>query len=166
MPTLRTSLLVALTVTPLLGMGWLDTFPRTRDFLASRDETHQAVLALEAEPLHENAELVRAILVGHYEGVDYIICGTAMAPLAEHESLAPVMWQMVIASGDWVEAHPDRAKDIDAYTLAGLEAGVRVYRKIVASDPASRLASMDALAAEYANGTLDEWNLAHPCRPE
>jgi hypothetical protein len=83
--------------------------------LSNRRNIHQAVLALEREPLHKNAALIRALLVGHFKKVDYLICGDVLGPLTETKVLGPVMFQIVIASGDWVEAHPERATDPCVY---------------------------------------------------
>lgn len=155
-----------LALLPLLGMARANPFPIPVDFLDSREGIHQAVLALDDEPSNEGAELVRLMLVDHYKPVDYLVCGTVLGPLTKKKDLEPVMWQIIIASGDWVEAHPNRVKDIDAYTLAGLESGVRVYKKILAANPKATSEIMDELVKQYDGGTLDKWNLAHPCRPE
>ena len=135
----------------LLGASALDTVPDPDKLFADRAQVHAAVLALEEQPLHENATLLRAMLVGHYKAVDYIVCGDLLGSIAGKEPLEPVMWQVIIASGDWVEAHPDQARDIDAYTLAGLEAGARTYRNLL---------------KDYDAGKLPAWNKAHPCRPD
>jgi len=151
---------------PLLAASALDTLALPDDFFADRARVHAIVTALEAQPLHENADLARALLLTHYEkDVDYVICGDVLGPLAEREDLGPVLGQIVIASGDWVEDHPDRATDIDAYTLAGLEGGVRAYRRLrEAKASIAPFELMETLAKQYDAGTLPAWNLAHPCR--
>ncbi len=133
--------------------------------LSDRRNIHQAVLALEGEPLHKTAALIRAFLVGHFKKVDYVICGDVLGPLTETKALEPVMWQIVIASGDWVEEHPERARDTAAYTLAGLESGVRAYKNLRAAKPGVKHALMDELLVRYENKTLKQWNAEHPCRP-
>jgi phage tail protein X len=151
---------------PALAASALDTLPDPATLFAHRDQVHALVLALEQSPLHPNAEKIRALLVVHYkEDVDYLVCGEVLGPLMDNNTLQPVAWQMVIASGDWVEAHPTQAKDIDAYTLAGLESGVRTYRALLALDPKAQSDRLDALAKEYDAHTLSDWNKAHPCRP-
>jgi len=157
---------MALFAMPLLAASALDTLPDPNTVFKNRAQVHALVMALETEPEHQNAERVRALLAAHYKDVDYIICGQVLGPLAERKPLHPVMWQMIIASGDWVEAHPERAKDIDAYTLAGLESGARLYRYQLKRDPKLQDASMDALVKEYEANTLSAWNKAHPCRPD
>jgi len=164
----RTSLLLTLSavvISPLLAASWLDRPPLPDVLLSNGRNIHQAVLALEREPLHKNAALIRAFLVGHFKKVDYLICGDVLGPLTETKALEPVMWQIVIASGDWVEEHPERARDIPAYTLAGLESGVRAYKNLRAAQPRVKHKLMDELLVRYENNTLKQWNAEHPCRP-
>ena len=168
MPRLVLAVLALGVSMPLLAASALDTLPLPDQFFADRERVHTIVTALEEQPLHDNAELARAILWAHYkEDVDYIICGDVLGPLTEREDLVPVMAQVIIASGDWVEGHPDDARNIDAYTLAGLEGGVRAYRNLREAKPSiAPFALMDTLAKEYDAGTLPAWNLAHPCRAQ
>jgi len=159
------ALILAAAISPLLAASWLDQLPPP-DQMLSRRNIHQAVLALEREPLHQNADFIRPFLIGHFKKVDYIICGDVLGPLTEAKALQPIMWQIIIASGDWVEEHPDRAKDISAYTLAGLESGVRAYKNLRAAKPTVKHKLMDELLARYENHTLKQWNAEHPCRPK
>jgi hypothetical protein len=162
----RTSIfltLYAVLMSPLLAASWLDRLPMP-DQLLSRRNIHQAVLALEREPLHKNADFIRPLLIGHFKKVDYLICGSVLGPLTEAKALQPVMWQIIIASGDWVEEHPGREREIPAYTLAGLESGVRAYRSLRAVKPEVRHRLMDELLVRYENNTLKQWNADHPCR--
>ena len=151
---------------PLFAASPLDTLPDPDKLFSDRAQVHALVVALEQQPRHANAEAIRALLVVHYKEVDYIICGDVLGPLMGKEALQPIAWQMVIASGDWVEANPKQAKDIDAYTLAGLESGVRAYRALLALDPGVQDDALDALVKEYDAHTLPDWNKAHPCRPD
>jgi hypothetical protein len=158
--------LCAVVISPLLAASWLDRPAMPDQLLSSRRNIHQAVLALEREPLHKNAALISAFLVGHFKKVDYIICGDVLGPLAGTKALEPVMWQIVIASGDWVEEHPERARDTAAYTLVGLESGVRAYKNLCAANPRVKHALMDELLVRYEKNTLKQWNAEHPCRPQ
>ncbi len=165
----KTSLLLALctvAISPLLAASWLDRPPMPDQLLSNRHDIHQAVVALEREPLHSNAALIRALLLGHFKKVDYLICGDVLGPLTEAKALEPVMFQIVIASGDWVEEHPDRARDISAYTLAGLESGVRAYKNLRAAKPGVKHKLMEELLGRYENNSLKQWNAKHPCRPK
>jgi hypothetical protein len=157
--------LSAVVISPLFAESWLDRLPAP-DQLFSRRNIHQGVLALEREPLHQNADFLRPLLLGHFKKVDYLICGDVLGPLTGAKALEPVMWQIVIASGDWVEEHPERARDITAYTLAGLESGVRAYKNLRATKPGVKHKVMDDLLVRYENGTLKQWNAEHPCRPK
>lgn len=160
------SVLCVLASFPLLAASWLDQTPIPNDFLSSRISIHQAVLSLEEEPLHKNAEQIRLLLAGYYKKVDYIICGNVLGPLSGSKKHAAVMWQIIIASGDWVEANPERATDIDAYTLAGLESGVRAYKNLLKVRPKDKHRLLDELLARYESNTLNQWNLEHPCRAQ
>jgi hypothetical protein len=151
---------------PMLASSLLDDDAVFNDVLKDRQSIHQAVLALEEQPLHKNAEDVRGLLMAHYKTVDYLICGDVLGPLSKNRTLGPVMFQMIIASGDWVEANPDRADDIDAYTLVGLESGVRTYKNLLKDKPRATHKLMDELLSLYESGNLNQWNLAHPCRPK
>ena len=165
---MKTSVVLALcavVMPPLLAASWLDQPPMPDPLLSNRRNIHQAVIALEREPLHKNATLIRTLLVAHFKKVDYLICGDVLGPLTKTKVLEPVMWQIVIASGDWVEDHPERARDITAYTLAGLESGVRAYKNLRAVKPGVKHELMDRLLVIYDNNTLKQWNAAHPCRP-
>ena len=157
--------LCAVAISPLLAASWLDRPPLPDQLLSSRRNMHQAVLALEREPLHKNAALIRASVLGHFKKVDYLLCGDVLGPLTEAKTLEPIMFQIVIASGDWVEEHPERARDISAYTLAGLESGVRAYKNFRAAKPGTKHKLMDELLLRYENNTLKQWNALHPCRP-
>lgn len=165
MKTVTLLALCTLVMSPAAAASWLDQPPTPDLLLSGRSNIHQAVLALEQEPLHGNAADIRNLLVAHFKKVDYVICGDVLGPLAERKALVPIMWQIVIASGDWVEEHPERAGDIDAYTLAGLESGVRAYENLRTVKPGARHELMDELAARYDSDTLQQWNAEHPCRP-
>ncbi|HEU4654712.1 MAG TPA: hypothetical protein VFS47_12045 [Steroidobacteraceae bacterium] len=151
---------------PILARSWLDDESVFQHVLTNRESIHKSVLALEENPLHKNADGVRGLLMAHYKDVDYLICGDVLGPLSKSKGLEPVMFQIIIASGDWVESNPDRAGDIDAYTLAGLESGVRTYINLLKVKPKATHKLMDELLALYENGTLNQWNLEHACRPK
>jgi len=154
-------------VAPAFAASPLDKLPNAKKLFKDRAKVHELVVALEQEPLHENAALIRALLLVHYkDDVDYIVCGDVIGPLAQNRKLEPVMFQMIIASGDWVEANPANAKDIDAYTLAGLESGVRTYRHLLEKDPTAKDDMLEGLAKKYDEKSLSDWNKAHPCRPD
>lgn len=56
--------------------------------------------------------------------------------------------------GAFVFQHPEKANDKVAVGIAGLEAAMDSYRKIVAAHPKAKSKAMDELLAKQANGTL------------
>ena len=50
--------LCAAVLSPALAASWLDQPPTPDQMLSNRRSIHQAVLALEREPLHKNAALI------------------------------------------------------------------------------------------------------------
>jgi hypothetical protein len=131
-----------------------------------RTAIHQAVIDHERDPMGKDSEMILPILVAHFKGVDYLICGDVLGPLAESkkEAHTAVMWQIVFGSGDWVEQNPERARDVDAYTLAGLESGLRAYENILARKPKARFPLLDELLRRRNDGRLAEYVKEHPCR--
>jgi hypothetical protein len=146
---------------PLFAASALDSLPE--NFVQDRAQVHAIVTALEEQPLHENADLARVTLHDHYKDVDYTICGDLLSPLAKDMDATRVMMQMIIASGDWVEAHPDDAKNFDAYTLAGVESGMRAYRNLVAAKPKAKNKMMEEIVQAADANTLPAWISAHAC---
>jgi hypothetical protein len=149
-----------------LPPGWANDL--LADWFEGPNRVHQAVQFHEREPLSETAELVRDILVAHYEQVDYIICGQILGPLFSSRTNAHeiIGWQIIFGSGDWVEQNPGRSGDIDAYTLAGLKSGLRTYATILEQEPKARFDLLDELVDLYRNQSLQDWYAENPCRPE
>jgi len=142
--------------------------PALPDWIDGPDWVHRAVQIHESEPLGEKAELIRPLLIAHFKQVDYLVCGDVIGPLFGskkdiHEIIA---WQIVFGSGDWVEQNPEQANEIDAYTLAGLESGLRSYSLVLEQKPKIRSKRLDELLALYRDGQLQDWVNEHPCRPE
>ncbi len=128
----------------------------------TRQQIHDMVLLHEREPLSEASDTNRGLLMAHFKPVDYIICGYIVGPLTDSDLPAhqAIMWQIIFASGDWVEENPERADMIDAYTLVGLESGLRSYQVILKSNPDARHPALDELSAIGAN----KFNQENPCR--
>src|SRR5438093_9087184 len=109
------------------------------DWAKSLDKAliHKAVLDHESNPLGRDAKKIRPVLAVHFEAVDYIVCLDQIGPLldAKNHALEAVFWQIVFGSGDFVEQHPDQAKDKLAYMLAGLESGLRSYEVVLREKP-------------------------------
>jgi hypothetical protein len=75
-------------------------------------------------------------------------------------------WQIIFSSGDWVEQHPEQADDIDSYTLAGLESGLRAYAIALRQNLRIQSDLMDKLLDLFNDDLLQGWSDKHPCRPE
>ena len=54
----------------------------------------------------------------------------------------------------------------DAYTLAGLESGLRAYVSVIETKPKAKLELLDELLDLYRKDQLQDWVDEHPCRPE
>lgn len=162
--------LVAVGVMPGFGKPTEAEQKELQEWARSLDKAaiHKAVLDHERDPLGKDAERIRPVLVVHFEAVDYLVCGDVLGPLAKSKNDAhqAVMWQIVFGSGDWVEQNPDHATDIEAYTLAGLESGLRAYENVLARKPKARLPLLDELVKHRNDGKLLEYVKEHPCRKE
>lgn len=130
-----------------------------------KDAVHKLVTAVEEDPLGENAELIRPALMVYFEDIDYDVCLNQMGPLLEskNEAHRAIFWQIVFSSGDFFIQHPDQSTDIEAYTLAGFEAGLRAYQRILQREPKSRLDFLDELVARQNEGKLLDHINANPC---
>ena len=137
------------------------------EWFSGPDKVHQAVQLHEREPLSQEVDEIQGILVAHFRAVDYIICGDVLAPLfnSDNDIHQIIAWQIIFGSGDWVEQHPEQADNIDAYTLAGLESGLRAYATALNQNSRAQSDLLDELLALYKNGQLQGWADDHPCRP-
>jgi hypothetical protein len=137
------------------------------DWFEGPARIHQAVQFHESQPLSETAEEIQPILAAHYKTVDYIICGHVLDPLfgSDNEIHQIIAWQIIFGSGDWVEQHPEQGDNIDAYTVAGLESGLRAYATALDENSKARSELLDELLALYRSNRLHQWYADHPCRP-
>src|SRR5437867_3486109 len=95
-----------------------------------KDKVHDLVAMVEEDPLGEAASVIRPALVVYFEDIPYDVCLDQLGPVAGskkkwHEA---IFWQVVFSSGDYFIHHP--AGDREAYMLAGLEGGLRVYERV------------------------------------
>ena len=141
----------------------LEAWARSLD----RNAVHRAVLDHERDPLGDEAEKLRPVLVVHFEAVDYLLC-SEVASLAGSKDATDqaVMWQIVFGSGDWVELNPERKTDVQAYRIAGLESGLRAYENILKRKPKARSRRLDDLLELRNEGRLAEYVGANPCAKE
>jgi len=126
---------------------------------------HRAVLDHECDPLGSDAKKIRPVLAVHFESVDYIVCLDQIGSLLDTKNQAheAVFWQVVFGSGDFVEQHPEQAKDKLAYMQAGLESGLRAYENMLRERPKARLAFLDNLLVMRSEGRLVDFVKEHPC---
>ena len=130
-----------------------------------RDSIHKAVLDHERNPLGSDTRKIRPVLSVHFEAVDYVVCLDQIGPLldAKNHALEAVFWQIVFGSGDFVEQHPDQAKDKLAYMLAGLESGLRSYEVVLREKPKAHHVLLDKLLSLRKEGRLVDFVNEHPC---
>lgn len=134
-----------------------------------KEAVHKAVLEHERNPLARDVKKnIRPVLAVHFEPLDYIVCLDQIGPLLHTKSEVheAIFWQVVFASGDFVEQHPDRAKDKLAYMQAGLESGLRIYEHLLPKNPKVRLELLDRLLLLRNDGHLLEFVKEHPCDKE
>lgn len=130
-----------------------------------KDQIHQMVVAVEADPLSKMAETTRPALVVYFEPIHYTVCLDQIGFLANDDarSLQPVFWQVVFSSGDFFLQKPEESKDRLTYMLAGLEGGLRVYERMLAVKPELRNSKLDELVTLRNDGHLMDYVAANPC---
>jgi hypothetical protein len=130
-----------------------------------RESVHKAVLEHEIEPLGKEALKIRAVLAVHFKRLDYIVCLDQIGSLLDKKNdvREAVFWQVVFGSGDFVEEHPEKARDKFAYLPAGLESGLRAYENALREKPKARVELLDQLLALRDQGRLMEFVKEHPC---
>ena len=131
-----------------------------------KETVHKMVLEHEMNPLAKDVKKnVRPVLAVHFEPLDYSVCLDQIGALlhTKNEVHEAVFWQVVFASGDFVEQYPDRAKEKFAYMRAGLESGLKIYDNLLPKNPKARLELLDKLLVLRNEGRLLEFIREHPC---
>jgi hypothetical protein len=133
-----------------------------------KETVRRAMLDHESDPLAPEAKTKLApILLAHFEDVPFNVCLDQVPGLTEEGELGKaLLWQMVFASGVFIEEHPERAGDREAYMLAGLESAVRAYRNVREKNPRRTIGLFETLDAMEQKGSLVEHVRAHPCQPK
>jgi hypothetical protein len=162
------AILFTVSVATLSGCITFQADSLLSEWFSGLNKVHQAVQFHEREPLSEKAAEIQPILAAHFKAVDYIICGDVLGPLfdSENDLHHIIGWQIIFGSGDWVEQHSEEADDIDSYTLAGLESGLRAYATALEQNSRAQSELLDELLNLYNNHQLQGWSDNHPCRPE
>lgn len=119
----------------------------------------------ERDPLAPDSRTRLApMLLAHFDGVPFVVCLDQVPGVQDQGDLGKALvWQIVFGSGVFLEEHPDRAKDRDAYMLAGLESAVRAYRNARAKDPKKQIQVFEELDALEKQGRLQDHVRAHNC---
>jgi hypothetical protein len=130
-----------------------------------RNVIRQAALDYEADPLsRESRTRLAPMLLAHFEDVPYVVCLDQVPGLEDEGRLGKaLLWQMVFGSGVFIEQNPARAKDREAYMLAGLQSAVRAYRNARTKDPKKTITLFEELDAMEQRGKLRDHVRAHPC---
>ena len=78
--------------------------------------------------------------------------------VAEQNKYTPQLsYQATFGSAAYIIEHPDKAGDMDAQFLAGVESALKSYSAIVKSQPDAKSKSLDALLDKQKQGKLAEF---------
>ena len=66
-------------------------------------------------------------------------------------------YQATFGSAAYIIEHPDKAGDLDAQFLAGVESALKAYSAIVKSEPQARSKALDDLLEKQKQGKLAEF---------
>jgi hypothetical protein len=78
--------------------------------------------------------------------------------VAEQNKYTPQLsYQATFGSAAYIIEHPDKAGDMDAQFLAGVESALKSYNAIVKSQPDAKSKSLDALLEKQKQGKLAEF---------
>ena len=78
--------------------------------------------------------------------------------LAEQNKYTPQLsYQATFASAVYIIEHPDKAGDLDAQFLAGVESALKSYSAIVKSEPQAKSKALEALLEKQKQGKLADF---------
>ncbi|HEY1939308.1 MAG TPA: hypothetical protein VGJ33_15360 [Candidatus Angelobacter sp.] len=78
--------------------------------------------------------------------------------VAEQNRYTPQLsYQATFGSAAYIIEHPDKAGDMDAQFLAGVESALKAYSAIVKSQPEAKSKSLDALLEKQKQGKLADF---------
>ena len=117
---------------------------------------------LEENPLGKDSRDQRAKVLDWIEKIPDItvnVCfeffGKVPDPPRGHSE--EITMQMIISSAAFIIEHPDKVKDEQAITLAGLQGSLKVYEAILKQDSAARWPFVDKLVVMREQGKLDDY---------
>jgi hypothetical protein len=117
---------------------------------------------LENNPLGKDAKDQRAWALDWIEKIPDItvnVCFDFFGKLPEppRGHSREITMQMIISSAAYMIEHPDKVKDEQAVTVAGLLGSLRAYQAILKEDPAARWPYVDKLIVMREEGKLDDY---------
>jgi hypothetical protein len=78
--------------------------------------------------------------------------------LTEQNKYTPQLsYQATFGSAAYIIEHPDKAGDLDAQFLAGVESALKAYSAIVKSEPQAKSKALDALLEKQKQGKLADF---------
>lgn len=118
--------------------------------------------SLESEPLGSRAPADRKwalTLIIEVPDLGLKVCTVFMAPVlsSDYKYSKEVNLQTIIASGAFVYAHPEQAKDQDSVYLAGLNGSLRTHDAILLKKPKAHFAFLDDLLQKREKGELADF---------
>jgi hypothetical protein len=121
----------------------------------------QLTLALEADPMHADAEENRQWMIGWLQQVpdlEVVVCdllGATKLPKAQQETASLVFVQYMFGSASYQIEHPGSGPLDEQVQMAGVRSALKSYLAMRAHQQAPAIASFDALAAQVEDGSLE-----------
>jgi hypothetical protein len=157
---------LVLAMIPTLALAWPGGEKSTQ-WAKELDKAtvRQAVQDHEADPLsRESRSTLAPMLLAHFEDMSYVVCLDQVPGLEDEGALGKaLLWQMSFGSGAYLEQHPEKAGNREAYMLAGLQSAVRAYRNVRAKSPKKTIALFEELDVMERGGRLQQHVRAHSC---
>lgn len=122
----------------------------------------QTAKSLQSDPLAPNLQQDREWLVKWLIEVPDIsvkMCTTLLGDLGDSKSRNPgaIIATMLSSEAAFVIEHPDKAKDVDAIYLAGVDGALHGYEAIHSKDASYRLPHLDDLIQKRDQGKLSDY---------
>jgi hypothetical protein len=122
----------------------------------------QTAKVLQSDPLAPNVQQDREWLLKWLIEVPDIsvkMCTTFLGDLGDSKSGNPgaIIATMLASEAAFVIEHPDKAKDVDAAYLAGVDGALHSYEAIHSKDASYRLPHLDDLIQKRDQGKLSDY---------
>lgn len=127
-----------------------------------RARATQTAKSLQADPLDPNLQGDREWLVKwliEIPDISVKMCPTFLGDLGDSKSGYPgaVIATMLASEAAFVIEHPEKAKDVEAIYLAGVDGALHAYEAIHKKDDSYRLAHLDDLIQKRDQGKLSDY---------